>query len=126
MSKRQYYELSDLEEVYLEDSYVLNIEETSSLVEFSIEVVLREGHPRYHSPLPGEQYCYEKAKLRFPNPTKVTWSGREKAHAFADASGKTDYGNIDEFLVEEGNFHLAGDWGSVDIESQYPELVFGD
>ncbi len=60
-----YWELPGLEQVYLEESWVLGIEVDQQLAAFQLELVLTEDHPRYQPPRPGEQYCYAPARLVF-------------------------------------------------------------
>ena len=43
--------------VFLEDSYVLGISESSELLVFHLDAVLTPEHSAYHSPRPGEHYC---------------------------------------------------------------------
>ena len=118
-----YEELKGLEHIYLEDSYVLNIQAYPNVVEFTLEVVLTEEHPLYSPRLPNEQYCYRDATLRFPDVQHLIWDERI-LRASTDASGSIDYGNIDEFFTTKEGFHLTGDWGSITIESSPPVLSF--
>jgi hypothetical protein len=114
-----YYQLEGLEHVYLEDSYVLDIKIERSSVEFSLCVVLTEHHPLYASPAAGEQYCYRKGLLRFPNVEHVEWNERSMRPS-TDATGAVDYGNIDEFYVIDEHYYLSGDWGRLEIMSSSP------
>jgi hypothetical protein len=84
--------------VYLEDSYVLGISESSEQVVFRLDAVLTPAHPAYHSPRPGEQYCYANGCRVFPDVTRVVWLSRNSGH-FTDASGQEDLGNIDILRV---------------------------
>lgn len=113
MSERsEYSEWAALREFYLEDSYVLEIVESSSELLFRMELVLREGHPGYHSPRDGEQYCYEAGELKFRGTRDVRWIERNEVLSF-DATGKSDLGNIDQLYIEGGRYTAAGDWGRV-------------
>ena len=49
---KDYYEFPSLEHVYLEDSYVMDIQTDPDAVEISVETVLTETHPQYSDPLP--------------------------------------------------------------------------
>ncbi len=114
MANKPYYTFSQFNNLYLEDSFVLNIKAETNYVEFLLEVVLTENHPLYLPPCNQEQYCYKKAKLRFFNATEITWI--EKTNVFfTDANNEIDYGNIDEFFKEENYFYLSGDWGKLRI-----------
>ncbi|MDO6612094.1 hypothetical protein Q4601_20125 [Shewanella sp. 1_MG-2023] len=39
----------------------------------------------------------------------------ESVEGCVDPDGSTDYGNIDEFSKIPGGFHLAGNFGSVEV-----------
>ncbi len=60
-----YWRLGGLEDVYLEDSWVLDIVARPGTVRFDMDFVLRESHGSYHAPTPGEQYCYKRGRLLF-------------------------------------------------------------
>ncbi len=117
-----YHQLPGLKHVYLEDSYVLNIQISPSSVEFSLLVVLTERHPLYTPPQPDERYCYRDGLLRFPKVGRLAWSERLMIKPATDATGEVDYGNIDEFYLTDGHYYLSGDWGRLEIESSPPSL----
>lgn len=121
MKRINYYNLKGFENVYLEDSYVLDIESDEHSVRILLEAVLTEEHPQYTSPLPNEQYCYRKARIVFKDAEKVIWT-RKNMRRYTDATGEVDYGNIDTFFSDEGRYHLAGAWGELDIIDS--ELTF--
>ena len=92
-------EKSRLAGVFLEDSYVLGISESSEQVVFHLDAVLTPEHPAYHSPRLGEQYCYANGNLIFPDVTQIVWLNRNSSH-YTDASGEQDLGNIDILTVD--------------------------
>ena len=95
--------------VFLEDSYVLGISESSGqVVVFRLDAVLTPQHSAYHSPRPFEQYCYAKGSLIFPDVTRVQWLRRDSSH-YTHASGEEDLGNIDIFTVDGDGFVAEGD-----------------
>lgn len=119
-----YSTLPGLENVYFEDSYVLGISANLEAVEFTLDLVLTEEHPLYRHPKLGEQYCFCQATLTFTEPKQFLF---EKAGTIPakDASGAIDYGNIDIFEVDDaGWFHLAGEWGKLQLKGQLPSVVF--
>ncbi|HEX2268697.1 MAG TPA: hypothetical protein VHH35_04145 [Pyrinomonadaceae bacterium] len=123
MERIPYYQLEGLEQVYLEDSYVLDLRTEPTSVEFLLRAVLTEEHPLYMSPLPGEQYCYRSALLRFSDVERVEWMEKSIVPS-TDATGAVDYGNIDEFYFAGGHYYLSGDWGRLEIKSSPPSLKF--
>lgn len=124
MTEINYFELSkDFSEIYLEDSYVLGVNENTNSIEFLMDLVLRENHPMYNPPKTNEQYCFKKGKIIFPKIKNVTW--KEKLFMPSkDADGEIDYGNIDSFVFENGKYNLTGGWGEVLIESETPKIIF--
>jgi hypothetical protein len=108
--------------VFLEDSYVLGISESSEQIVFHLDAVLTSEHPAYHSPRPGEQYCYEKGSLVFPDVTRVEWFRRNGSSRYTDASGEEDLGNIDTLTVDGGAVVAEGDWGAVRISGEQPRF----
>jgi hypothetical protein len=120
-----YYQVPGLEHVYLEDSYVTGINELPGCLEFSLEVVLREGHPLYEPPDPGEQYSYRTGRLVFSGVQRVHWIERHLT-PFEDATGQIDYGNIDALCETDGVYRIEGDWGRVEVVSSPPKLLWDD
>lgn len=109
-----YYDEACLANVYLEDSYVLAIEESVSTLSFTMDLVLLESHPLYEKPTAGEQYCYRKARIHFCQTQFVLWHKRS-ALISKDADGRADLGNVDTFRIEGPTYHLTGDWGAVSV-----------
>jgi len=119
MSK--YYEWDQFKNIYLEDSFVLRIEESEEEISFTVEVVLTEEHSMYSSPRQDEQYCYKRARIVFKGLKDVKWLERN-SQPFTDADDSEDYGNIDSFELSSGGYYLLGDWGEVIISSAPPTL----
>lgn len=114
--ERDYTDYPELSRLYLEDSYVLEIIEDSARLAFDLEAVLLQGHPAYHDPIEGEQYCYARGLLTFDDISDVEWVSRSHA-TYTDASGEEDLGNIDSLTNEDGVFQVEGDWGQVHFRS---------
>lgn len=107
--------------VYLEDSYVLDISGTAGQVVFRLDAVLTPEHPAYHSPHPGEHYCYARGGLAFPDVTRVVWLSRSGSY-YTDASGERDLGNIDSLTIDGDAYVAEGDWGAVRISGADPRF----
>ncbi|WET82614.1 hypothetical protein P3102_16115 [Amycolatopsis sp. QT-25] len=113
---KNYTDFADLAHVFLEDSYVLAIDETSVSLAFELDLVLTPSHPRYHEPRSGEQHCYVDAVLTVSGATKTDWVTRS-TQTFHDATGEEDLGNIDSFRYQDGYYEITGDWGRVRVFS---------
>lgn len=100
--------------VYLEDSYVLAIDEAPQQLSFTLLAVLTPEHPAYHAPPPGEHYCYANGKLAFTNASRIEWL-RRSSRRYVDAAGDEDLGNIDVLTRSDGAYFVEGDWGEVRI-----------
>ncbi|WP_222718992.1 hypothetical protein [Actinokineospora xionganensis] len=112
MTMTNYTDVAALSGVYLEDSYILAIDDTPGALRFKGEFVLIEHHPAYRAPTPGEQYCYADGWLVIPNTTRVEWNRRSTQH-FTDAAGEEDLGNIDYLHRVDDHWLIGGDWGEV-------------
>lgn len=120
--QNSYSEIPSLDNIYLEDSYVLTLNEDKSRLEWMLEVVLTEQHPNYQLPPSNEYYCYHKALLGFPSVSKIIWHEKH-FNLYHDANGDVDYGNIDIFYFQDDVYHLEGDWGRVTMYSGIPYLT---
>ena len=120
--RSDYWDWAGLGEVYLEDSFVLDIEESAGELRFRMEIVLREGHPAFKDPPALEQYCFAPGTLVFHGTKDILWSERNEVKS-VDAAGESDLGNIDQLYLEEGRYHLKGDWGVVMLSAEAVELL---
>lgn len=109
-----YHELAGLEQVYLEDSFVLGVEVLPGIVKIQLDVVLREGHPDYAAPEAGEEYCFRRGILNLEEVSEVTWRMPEGRPA-VDASGETDYGGIDSYEVDGSTHRIVGEIGVLSV-----------
>lgn len=117
-----YWELPGLDDVYLEDSWVREVQIGDSSIRFTLDLVLRENSPRYTPPLSGEQYCYAPATLEFDHATQIKWTPSDIKPA-VDPDGSVDFGNIDNFEVDGDVYHLEGDWGEATIYTSTPPRI---
>lgn len=112
-----YSELAELREIYLEDSWVLNVVARPGEFRVVAEYVLRASHHLYRPPRRGEQYCYRLGQMTFGAVTDLSWTSQGAPPA-KDASGSLDYGNIDYMEIPEpGHYRLGGDFGVIDIRA---------
>ena len=123
MSK--YNEWDSFKNTYLEDSFVLSIEESKEQLSFVVEVVLTEKHTLYKPPTKDEQYCYKKAKIVFQKLKSIKWLDRS-IESFTDADDSEDYGNFDSFELTPDGYYLAGDWGETIVNSAPPTLEWSE
>jgi len=120
----EYFEWDGFSNVYLEDSFVLQISESRTEFIFDIEIVLTEEHPLFEQPKADERYCYHNGKLLFSGISAVNWK-RKSAVSSYDANGEVDYGNIDVLRkVGEELYQVSGDWGDLEITSTHIEIIF--
>jgi len=115
---QQYWELPGFEAVYLENSFVLDVVARPGIVALDIELVLTERHPEYKVPPAAERHSYRLGQILFEQVTRLHWlsSGFRPA---TDASGQSDYGGIDQFIVEGQTHTLQGDFGELVIEASH-------
>lgn len=113
---RPYEEIEGFEEVYLEDSFVLAVRAEPGALTIDLDVVLREGHPRYEAPGPDEQNCYRRGRIRFEEVSSLTWA-MPTVRPATDATGEEDWGGVDRFEHDGGRYELEGDVGHLDISA---------
>jgi hypothetical protein len=113
----------ELQQYYLEDSFVLDIKDVKDSLIFEMELVLREEHPAYRAPSQDAQYCYSRGRLVFSGAKDVTWTEKKYVNSW-DATGEHDWGNIDVLRSDDGWFKLQGDWGAVQLHAQRVYVEF--
>ncbi|MDT7840978.1 hypothetical protein [Streptomyces justiciae] len=64
-----------------------------------------------------------RARIEFPEVRNLTWTDQGTPPA-VDASGETDYGGIDALFRDGPGFHIEGDWGSIDVVSGAPRIIW--
>lgn len=106
--------LDDIKHIHLQDSFVLEIEQSEDWINFTVEFVLLNSHEDFTQPLPGEMYCYRLGNLRFSDFTSAKWLRRSDAR-FIDAAGEEDLGNIDALDVSADKICIEGDWGRLEV-----------
>jgi len=110
--------------VYLEDSFVLNIKNFANEIIIRMDLVLTEGHHNFLVPSLNEQYCYREGNIIFPNIVRVVKFDLKNVKSY-DLSLEKDMGNIDEFLWSGNEYFLSGDWGELNILSDPPVIDLG-
>ena len=107
-------QLDGPQNVYLPDSFVLEVNSSEVEVCFTIEAALELDHPLYYSPPhPGEMHAY--AILRWCLRGDVHWNDVPHPPRARDASGATDYGSVNEWWSEGTTQHIGGEFGQVAI-----------
>lgn len=112
-----HWNLPGFEYLYLEDSWVTGVHATPAQLEIAVDFVVREGHPEYKIPAPGEQYCYRSGSILFTGVTGLRWDDQGWAPG-VDASGELDYGSIDTFAHDGDLYTLTGDFGRIEVATR--------
>ena len=116
--------MPDLVGVMLDDSWVLGWQQYGDSILFNIEASLWPPHPAYEPPRPSEWTCYKRAQLVFEGVTHIGGlHSMSEALQTTDPDGGKDYGNIESFTASHHGFHIAGDFGSVEIRAHSCRLV---
>lgn len=77
MERLNYWQFPGFENIYLEDSYVLSINDKTS-IQILLEAVLTENHSLYTQPLPEEQYCYRRmSERKFSPPSNLRFGSEQ-------------------------------------------------
>jgi hypothetical protein len=114
----------DLVGIYLEDSYVLAINDSGGELTFRLDAVITTENPAYHEPRPGEHHCYAERNLTFASATSIEWVSRSD-RCYADATGEVDHGSIDVLTCDGEAFVVEGDWGRFRVVSAPPRFELG-
>ena len=117
----EYHEWNSFENTYMEDSFVLDIQESDTQLSLTVEIVLTEEHPLYKPPTETEKYCYRAGNIVFNDLVSVRWLAR-RMQPITDADDRIDYGNIDIFEQTSDGYHLVGDWGEIVVSSSPPVI----
>ncbi|WP_457967280.1 hypothetical protein M1E17_10665 [Arthrobacter sp. D1-29] len=117
-----YWKLDHLQDVYLEDSWILSMNASPGRLEVLLDFVLRESHPDYSNPKPGEQYCYKRGSLVFSSVSELHWTAQSRITPVTDASGEIDYGSLDVLEFKDNVWSMDGDFGQISLISTPPQI----
>lgn len=122
---KDYYELNGFENIYLEDSYVLDIIDNfeEEVVIFLLDLVLLETHDLYKQPENDEKYFYKKGKIVFECILSLLWHEKTFEKTKALKLKNIDFGNVDIFVYENDKYNLSGDWGNLTIKTNHPPYI---
>lgn len=126
-----YMQLPELAGFFLEESYVLDVEAHPGSVILRMDFVLTAEHPQYRDPAPNNQFCYRRGRMEFLEVKRLLWTDQGAPPAF-DATGETDYGNIDRFEFDALEYVIEGGLGRLDLRAANlrvtldPEVARGD
>ncbi|MFJ5956313.1 hypothetical protein ACIQC5_10175 [Paenarthrobacter sp. NPDC092416] len=117
-----YWKLDHLQDVYLEDSWILSMNASPGRLEVLLDFVLRERHPDYSNPKPGEQYCYKRGSLVFSSVSELHWTAQSRVTPATDASGEIVYGSLDVLQFKDNVWSMDGDFGQISLISTPPQI----
>jgi hypothetical protein len=122
-SSRPYYEIPGFEELGLEDSWVMGIQEDASGIVFDVDFALCANHRLFAPPLPNEVNSFRRGRMRCAEPSSVIWYRKTMTPNY-DLTGEADFGNFDSFYFSGDCFHLDGDWGEIEVVSAPPVVDY--
>jgi len=120
-----YETIPGLEDLYLEDSFILEVEERAGVLRLHMEFVLTPNHAEYEPPKPGEHHCYRRGVLAFRDVEQASWTGPGLKPS-RDANGEIDFGNIDSLVVDGNTYRIEGDFGRVTVLASALDLTLGE
>lgn len=120
---QRYTAIPGLENLFFEDSWVLEIVRHADRIVLRVDAVLTESHPAFAPPQPGEQHCYRRGELMFDAIRSLRWEASGLVRAGIDPSGETDLGSIDSFVKLGEPYVVVGDFGTLTIESEAPVFL---
>lgn len=119
---KPYTEIDGLEDIVLEESWVLGLKATPGQLVFKVDFILTTDHPLYRPPAPGTMWYTRRGELRFQTVKSLQWSDQGAPPA-EDANGVIDYGHIDSFEWKPGCYRLEGDWGFMEVAAGDVEVT---
>jgi hypothetical protein len=123
---KPYTDLKGLQDIVLEESYILAITATPGQVVFKVDFVLTPDHPHYQPYNPVEAFaCFRRGELRFQDIKILYWTG-QSAPPSVDATGELDYGHIETFEWEPACYQLLGDWGYMEVTGGDVQVTIDD
>jgi hypothetical protein len=111
-----------LEYFVLEESWVLGIEVRPGVVELEVDLAYAVDHPERRAPHEGEYAYFRRGTIRFVGVSSVAWKHMDRTPA-TDASGVSDWGNIETFEWAGTTFDLEGDFGAMKIEARSLDVL---
>ena len=114
---RPYTEISEFENLLLEESWVRGIEVRHGTLCLQLDLVLTVGHPGFTPPASGELFCYRTGEISFSGMTCLSWS-EQVIRPATDAAGEIDFGHIDVFEWDSEEFRLRGDFGHINLRAR--------
>lgn len=106
---------TDLEHIFLENSYVLGIAVEPYRIEFRMDFVLTPTHPNYVPPPATEQECYRRGVICIEGFRALAWRASNTRPSI-DKDGELDFDCLDEFVMKDGSTLFGGDWGEIEVE----------
>jgi len=112
------------ERIALQDSCVLRIDVKETSVCFTIDAALERDHPAFYwPPKTGEANAY--ALLKWCLHGGVHWIEGPLAPMASDATGERDFGNIDEWWVEEpSTVYVIGEFGRLAVQNAHSTFEY--
>ena len=107
----------------LDESWVLDFELRPGFLTFRMDLVLADTHPDHQEPQPDQQFDYRSALLLFEDVAECSWKRIGKRPA-RDASGESDWGNVDVARWEGNEWYLEGDFGQLNLTAGSVRVEF--
>jgi len=108
--------LQTLDQVYLEDSYLLGLVAEGRQLQFRILFALTGEHPSYQPPLPHEQHCYRRGDVIADDVTILSQRGGAWPHIGSDPDGTFDFGSV-EFRAMDGGYLFVSEWLELEFKA---------
>ena len=109
--------VSDLENIDFQNSFILDWRMEGSDLVFDIEACLTQDHPSYVTPKPGEAMCWALGRLVFDSPAGIHGlKDKKQVRSTTDQDGSRDYGEIEVLAMDAtGEWRMVGEFGEVTI-----------
>lgn len=118
-----YWHWPELKHVYIDESLVLGVNETSNRIEFDMHLALLEGHKYFQPSAHGRRYSHKRGRMIFDNVVHREWKAKHFS-IFSTAAGGPGDGIVAFFALVKDTYTIYGDWGDIRIRSDPCHISF--
>lgn len=126
--KTDWTKLREFKAVDLASSYVLSWQMSGHVLIIDLDLCLTAEHPFYVAPRRLRQDCIQPALLEFPHCRRLSGADAPaRSGDPAEIAREMGLGKIHGLqLIDDGQYEMSGDFGTVQIQSERPILRLGD
>jgi hypothetical protein len=114
--------LPPLEQICLEDSYLLGILAKGGELRLRVEFALAGDHPRYTPPLPGEQHCYCEGDIVISGIEISRWQAGRAPNILIGPDASIDLGGI-AMTTDGAGYRIETEWFEMSFRADAVDIL---